>query len=172
MRKPSQTLPLFVGLDSESTSSAEDSPARIFPWLGSVLDWLESEAACGGNSPASSQSRPPAGFLLKTSAAFCRATEPGILEPYSGRWRNSGMGSPTAFLTLSGGEFPSDAAVSSLSDVLVATGDVPRKYCLSRKACRGILRRAEKRGRALPQSLKLALEQVADQTRCNETESE
>lgn len=83
--------------------------------------------------------------------------------PYSGRWGNSGMGSPTAFWTLSGGEFPSDAVVSSLSDVL-ETGDVPLKYYLSPKACRGILRRAEKRGRALPPSLQTALERAAQTT--------
>lgn len=32
------------------------------------------------------------------------------------------------------------------------------RYCLSPKACRGILRRAKKRGRALPEALRLALE--------------
>ena len=171
MRKPLQTLPMFPEFDSEPTSSLEGSPVRTSRWLENVLDWLEAEAASGESSPVSLESRPPAGFLSKTSAAFCRVTEQGILEPYSGRWGNSGMGSPTEFLTLSGGEFPSDAVVSSLSDVL-ETGDVPRKYYLSPKACRGILRRAEKRGRALPQSLKLALEQVANQGKCNETDSE
>jgi hypothetical protein len=38
--------------------------------------------------------------------------------------------------------------------------NTPDKYCLSAKACAGILRRAEKRGKELPQMLKEALEEV------------
>lgn len=49
---------------------------------------------------------------------------------------------------------------TTLSDVLESS-QVPEKYYLSPKACRGILRRAEKRGRALPPSLQTALERVA-----------
>ena len=70
------------------------------------------------------------------------------------------MGSPTAFLTLNTSEFHSDAAACSLSDIL-ETGDVPQRFYLSAKACKGILRRAEKRGKELPPALLLALEQVA-----------
>jgi hypothetical protein len=40
------------------------------------------------------------------------------------------------------------------------TGDVPRRFYLSATACRGILRRAEKRGKQLPISLQTALESV------------
>src|SRR6185312_15607878 len=80
----------------------------------------------------------------------------GILEPFSGSWANAGMGSPTAFLTLSISEFPSGAVASSLSDVL-ETGDLPQRYFLSPKACAGILRRAEKRGKELPPALHAAL---------------
>jgi hypothetical protein len=73
------------------------------------------------------------------------------------------MGSPTEFWTLSILEYPSDGAASSLSDIL-ETGDVPRRFYLSGRACRGILRRAEKRGKELPEALKLALLAVASQT--------
>jgi hypothetical protein len=55
---------------------------------------------------------------------------------------------------------PSDEGVSSLSEIL-ATGDVPQRYYLSPKACRGILRRAGKRGRELPRQLQAALAGVA-----------
>jgi hypothetical protein len=65
-------------------------------------------------------------------------------------------------LTLAGSEWPSDAAVCSLSQVL--EDSVDPKYFLSPKACAGILRRAEARGKALPLSLLTALELVADQT--------
>jgi hypothetical protein len=46
--------------------------------------------------------------------------------------------------------------VASLSEVL-ETGPLPEKYSLSPKACSGILRRAERRGKALPPMLKAAL---------------
>src|SRR5699024_3029898 len=107
----------------------------------------------------------------RTSPASCRQTADGTLEPSSGCWQNSGMGSPTEFLTLSTSEwtaFPaqshSDDGVCSLSDVL-ETGDVPQRYFLSAKACAGILRRAEERGKQLPQSLALALKEVVDSER-------
>jgi hypothetical protein len=54
-----------------------------------------------------------------------------------------------------------DDDVCSLSDIL-ETGDVPQRYYLSAKACAGILRRAVKRGKALPQRLAHALQAVAD----------
>src|SRR5690606_33183312 len=57
--------------------------------------------------------------------------------------------------------FPSNDGVCSLSDILEATGDVPQRFYLSAQACRGILRRAEKRGKDLPPQLRRALEAVA-----------
>ena len=107
------------------------------------------------------QSIAPAGWYGRTSPVSCRATEGGILEPSSGCWGNSGMGSHTEFLTLSTLEFHSAAAVCSLSDAL-ETGDVPQRYFLSATACRGILRRAEKRGKDLPPALHAALRSVAE----------
>lgn len=47
-----------------------------------------------------------------------------------------------------------------LSDIL-ETGDIQEKYYLSPKACAGILRRAERRGKALPPALREALTAVA-----------
>ena len=78
------------------------------------------------------------------------------------------MGSPTAFWTLNLCEWTatgvpslSDDSVCSLSDVL-ETGEVPERYFLSARACAGILRRAEARGRALPPHLIVALKAVAE----------
>jgi hypothetical protein len=70
------------------------------------------------------------------------------------------MGSPTEFWTLSSTEWHSEGAVCSLSDTL-ETGTVPQRFFLSDTACRGILRRADKRGKELPPALQAALEQVA-----------
>ena len=142
---------------------AEDSPAKTYRWLDDVLDLLESVADCSSSSCGSSMSSVPAGLLSKTSLVFCRAIGEGIWASSSGRWGNWGMGGPTGCLTLNGSEFPSAAVVSSLSDVL-ETGDVPRKYFLSPKACRGILRRAAKRGRELPTQLREALQAAAIDT--------
>jgi hypothetical protein len=73
------------------------------------------------------------------------------------------MGSPTGFLTLNGLESPSAVAVCSLSHTL-ETGVVPQRYFLSAKACSGILRRAENRGKELPQPLYAALTLAAQIT--------
>ncbi len=54
------------------------------------------------------------------------------------------------------GECPSVARESFLSQILEV--DVPQKYYLSPKACVGILRRAENRGKELPEALKAALQ--------------
>ena len=58
-------------------------------------------------------------------------------------------------------EWPNDAVVCSLSSVLDPAQLIPSRFFLSRKACAGILRRAEKRGKELPPLLLEALTQVA-----------
>jgi len=58
-------------------------------------------------------------------------------------------------------ECHSDAGESFLSAILVA--GAPEKYSLSPKACQGILRRAEKRGKTLPTMLHEALITQASQ---------
>ena len=57
-------------------------------------------------------------------------------------------------------EWPNDAAVFSLSQTL-ETGSLPPRFYLSSRACAGILRRAQKRGKELPPMLREALEMVA-----------
>ena len=123
----------------DGTTRAATSPLNILPWLDAF-------APAGG---------------LGTSPASCRMTEDGRVGTVSGSWGNSGTGSPTAFLTLSSSEFHSAAVACSLSDIL-ERGSVPQRYYLSPRACRGILRRAERRGKALPPALLTALTQVAE----------
>ena len=55
--------------------------------------------------------------------------------------------------------WPNDASVCSLSHVL-ETKEIPQRFYLSSKACAGILRRAEVRGKTLPPMLRDALEAV------------
>jgi hypothetical protein len=77
-------------------------------------------------------------------------------------WQNSGTVLPTGYLTHSISECHSAAAACSLSDIM-ETGDLPQRFFLSPRACAGILRRAGKRGKALPALLAQALEEVAAQ---------
>jgi len=104
------------------------------------------------------------GLFGKMSPVSCQAEEDGTFVPSSGRWGTWGMGGHTASWTLSGSEHNgihapsrSDGGVCSLSDVL-ETGQVPPRFYLSPKACAGILRRAEVRGKKLPPMLQDALE--------------
>lgn len=60
-------------------------------------------------------------------------------------------------------EWPNDAAVSFLSEVL-EKDSIPQKYYSSSAACAGILNRSEKRKRQLPPLLRMALEHVASTT--------
>ena len=103
----------------------------------------------------------------------CLVHPEGTISPPSlPGWGNWGMGSRTECWTLNGAEhtgipLPSRSAdaessllVASLSEVL-ETGTLPQRYCLSAKACSGILKRAERRGKKLPQMLKAALEQAS-----------
>jgi hypothetical protein len=107
------------------------------------------------------------GSFGKTCREFLVHPEEGILLPSLVGWGNWGMGGPTECLTLNGSEATGTAMpcrsagdVFSLSDVL-ETQPLPQRYCLSAKACNGILRRAERRGKKLPEMLKQALEQAS-----------
>lgn len=57
--------------------------------------------------------------------------------------------------TVNGGEWPNVVVESRLSQILEERPHT--KYSLTPKACMGILRRAEKRGKDLPEALKAAL---------------
>ena len=65
---------------------------------------------------------------------------------------------PGESMTLNFGEFPSEERGSTLSQILDL--NVPEKYSLSQRACAGILKRAERRGKVLPDMLKDALMEV------------
>ena len=66
--------------------------------------------------------------------------------------------SPGGYWTRNTGECPNVAKESTLWQILQA--DAPEKYYLTATACAGILRRAEHRGKALPQMLREALEEA------------
>ena len=149
--------------------SSEEPPVSPSQLQDSERDWTTRVVrSCLSTLPLLA-SIGPDGWSGRTSPVSCRQTEDGRLEACSEGWQNSGMGSPTAFLTLSTSEWPSAGVACSLSDVL-ETGVVPQRFYLSARACRGILRRAEKRGKSLPPSLHAALLAVASAPTSTATE--
>ena len=146
-----------------SMFSQEVSHARTTQWQASVTAWLATVARSGGSSIASLVRDAPDGLSQRMSLGSSLAEVVETSPPSSTRSWASGMASSGVCLTLNGSEWPSDGAVCTLSDILEANPDP--KYLLSPKACRGILNRAEKRGRRLPPSLEMALVEVADTDR-------
>lgn len=112
------------------------------------------------------------GSCGKTSPAYYPQMADALSAHCSHAWPNPGLmgGRHGECWTLSSSEWPSDADVCSLSSTL-ETGDVPRRYYLSARACAGIIRRAKKRGKPLPDDLLQALErQLAALTSTQATE--
>lgn len=106
----------------------------------------ETSQLCSKKSSKLSSRKPPVLKCLK------RAGLPG--EGITMKWEDDGAwrGELT---TRNTGECPNAVVVSRLSQILEET---PRtKYCLTAKACQGILRRADRRGKDLPKRLKAVL---------------
>ena len=101
---------------------------------------------------ASSASKAPRQMFL------CRRTGAGCLQA---RFWATVILSPGASSTPRRvGASHKDGNVFLLSSIL--EGTVPERFSLSPKACQGILRRAEKRGKELPEVLRIALERQAN----------
>jgi len=140
---------------------SEEAPAKHFP----QPDCDEDSTTHAGNSPLSIcnwlRVSGLNGLSGKMSPVSCLRMGEGRLEPSSGPWRNSGMGSRTECWTLGTSEFPSGGGVSSsLRDVL-EIGEVAPKFFLRPSVCQAMLHCARQRGRALLPTVQLALEQVA-----------
>ena len=147
---------------------SEERPAKVFRSQDFAKEWLTRGATSRWSILQLLSAIAPSGSFGRTCPVSCHQERDGTLVPSSGAWGNSGMGSPTECLTLSTCEwtalpeqFPSDDGVCSLSDIL-ETGDVLQRYYLSARACSGILRRADKRGKDLPPMLYQALSVVAE----------
>ena len=101
------------------------------------------------------------GCTMRSTGAFLNAEKGWLSLPTS---TDSPLGK--FCLTLNIGEKPRIPNPTHLSEILESDADP--KYNLSPKACRGILARADKRGKALPPILREALE---NQIAISETES-
>ena len=90
-------------------------------------------------------------------------TKDVTLQGCSWKWSASGIMEHGDVLMLNGSEWPSAAEGSSACSLAsILEPSVAPKYFLSKKACAGILRRAEKRGKELPTALRHALQQVTE----------
>lgn len=117
------------------------------------------------NVPGAFSSNKGADFaaVLEETLKVVKQETPDILVPDKG-WPLAGClyddegggASPGVYLMHSFGEHPSADVASHLSQIL-EDSPLP-KYSLSAKACQGILRRAERRGKILPPLLRNALE--------------
>ena len=126
---------------------------KMSPELSAATKERTSEPSL--QSLLTSSSRTPLCLLFQRQDGL----SPTVTVETDGVWR-------TEFLTLNTGESPSVAVESTLSSILEA--NAPEKYYLSAKACEGILRRAERRGKALPPILKEALLQMIEREKQDE----
>lgn len=137
---------------------------------------------------SASQTRMPILFLCRkkesgnTADASTMSWENGLLPfPYTmqkiGEFRKDENGSvllpistdsqhSTLCLSLRCGEMPDEPMPTKLSEIL-ETEKIDSRYYLSAKACNGILNRAARRGKGLPEILKTALENQANRSNCD-----
>jgi len=153
-------LPLFP-------SSAAGSHAKITALQENAAAWLATVARSGGKCTGSLLTSAPPGLsekmFLASSVPTGEETSSQSLPPLF----NSGMAAPGLFLTLNTSEWRNEGVACSLSDILEANPDP--KFLLSPRACSGIIRRAERRGKELPEALATALKQRAGITSDSES---
>lgn len=145
MIKSTSLLEAVLARDSASGDGKKDSATLDLLLRWRMSAWLE---RCAQN-----------GCSGKTCRGSCRAGR--ISDASSPPLMGSGILSHGLFSTASFGEYRNDGDACFLSDVLEPIGSVPQRYFLSRRACAGILRRAEKKGKKIPAQLKEALTSVA-----------
>ena len=157
-------------MDQISMFSSPEPHAKASASPDSEVEWMTSAATSLSDFLNWLNERSPAGSFGKMSPEYCHPTEDGTLVPSSGVWANSGMGSHGQSLMLSMPAWRNGAAVCLLSDIL-ETGTLPQQYYLTKRACDGILRRAENRGSMLPESLYLALKSTSAMDRTVESKT-
>lgn len=121
-------------------------------WSGKTCP--EHLAATEGETSRQSSKRSSASQSRKPPILKClkKAGTPGGATTM--KWEDDGAWLGEC-MTRNTGESPNAAVESRLSQILEATPQ--EKYSLSAKACQGILRRAERRGKDLPEMLKTVL---------------
>ena len=121
-------------------------------WSGKMCP--EHSAATKGETSRQSSKRSSASQSRKPPILKCLKKAGQLGGATTMKWEDDGAWLGEC-MTRNTGESPNAAAVSRLSQILEATPQ--EKYSLSAKACQGILRRAERRGKDLPETLKAVL---------------
>lgn len=124
-------------------------------WFGKMSPEPLAQTA-GETSPPSSRKR-SGSRSRKRPLCLCLRADGPRRESYTMSWADGAL--LGEFMIRSFGECPSEENGSRLSQILQASG--PEKYYLSAEACRGILTRAARRGKELPEALREALEEQA-----------
>ena len=146
----------------QSMFSSEELPVSLSAWRGLeavsqtqegtlhslIAGWLIDSVLDGSSG--------------KTYLVSCHPEEDETLAPSSGRWLNSGIASHGECWTLKTSESHSDAEECFLSDVLQEIGEIQPRYYLSPVAAAGILKRAERRKKHIPEELRKALQECVD----------
>ena len=133
--------------------------------MGGQMTLFDRDTWCGKmfpehSVPATPREKTSESSLKKSPGSKSRT--PLFLDLRGGRWSHSGciMGERWSLAwrvhDAQFWESPKEENASRLSQILEDTAHP--KYSLSAKACLGILRRAEKRGKELPSELREALE--------------
>lgn len=147
---------------SRSMSSRLASRVRMSPSLESERGSQENALDCFMSLRESCASFDPLGLCSRMFPDFSVRTVAETLQRSSSfSWSNAGMGFHGVCSTADFSESPRNAVECSLSDVLES--HAPLRFYLSPRAARGILRRAEKRGRKLPMRLQRALEALSSE---------
>ena len=135
----------------------EKGVGRALPSAGNGCDWLPSYVRelsygrmCSGAFPRTEGQT--------SQVSFPRLANSGIA------WRGEYWTANTPEWTAGPWPSRSDVGVCGLSDVLTDSRKIPPKYFLSQRACLGVLRRAERRGKELPKELENALLCVIQQS--------
>ena len=163
------------------TFLSEEALASLSPLQGVERVSKENPVSCTSTFElfASSCENQMARGRATSSGRTCRdafrATREETSDAYSTSWKTAGISWRgerwtrnlpeylTGQVVDSEGRYRNAAGASSLSEVLEARA--PQTYSLSARACSGIIRRAEKRGKPLPEILRKALEWVIEQSR-------
>ena len=163
---------MSLNLPGVSDASPAARRARTCRSRGSARGWrrgAEPAPALPSTLRDFAESYNPDGCCGRTFREFLPQMAGATSRGSSNRLGNAGILLPTGFWTLntcewtgSPGRCPSEgegsgSSLCGLSDILETVGEHLRKYCLSLKACEGILRRAASRGKELPARLAAAL---------------
>ena len=144
--------------------SAEDSHVKMLALQESGLDWLAQEVDYSSTLCVSRRTPKQKLSSWRMSQDFFQATKDAISEQSSLHWPTQGIATSNGVcLIRNSSEFPNDAKESSLSQVLEQGGGRHLdRYLLSAKAAQGILYRANKMDKRLPEMLQTVLERVAN----------